>query len=245
MPEQTDYYELELPIKTEKYNIKIFNDNFKDIANRMKANADAIETKQPKIESKSAIFNVLNTNLPFSRVTVTDANGKITTCKVTVTEIEHLSGVTDNVQTQLNNKAASVHTHDDRYYTEAEIDRKLENKQNKLTIDSTLSDTSTNPVQNQAVTKALSNKSPIDHNHDSRYYTEAEVDDLLSGKLGKNENAVSSTKATQDSNGNKIIETYATKTELSNGLATKQNKITVSTSYPSGGNDGDLWAVYE
>lgn len=54
----------------------------------------------------------------------------------------------------LRGKALSVegHTHDDRYFTEAEI--------NNL----------------------LSGKSPTNHNHDNRYYTEAEVNGLLSGK---------------------------------------------------------------
>lgn len=88
-------------------------------------------------------------------------------------------------------------------------------------------------------------------------------------------------KATADANGNNIVNTYATKTELTNGLAgkqaslvvgtnldstptsgstnpmtsggaytalaTKQDKITVSTSDPtsSDGSDGDLWATVE
>ena len=47
------------------------------------------------------------------------------------------------------------------------------------------------------------------------------LDTALAGKLGKNENAVSATKATQDGNGKTIATTYATKTEL----GTKQNKL--------------------
>ena len=48
-------------------------------------------------------------------------------------------------------KAASVHTHDDRYYTETEVDA------------------------------FLAAKSSVGHVHDDRYYTEAEVDSMLSG----------------------------------------------------------------
>jgi hypothetical protein len=48
--------------------------------------------------------------------------------------------------------AASDHTHDDRYYTETEMDTKL------------------------------GNKSDTGHNHDDRYYTESEMDTKLAGK---------------------------------------------------------------
>ncbi len=42
---------------------------------------------------------------------------------------------------------------------------------NKTVVDSSLSDTSENPVQNKVVKNSLEN-----HDHDTRYYTEAEVD---------------------------------------------------------------------
>ena len=47
------------------------------------------------------------------------------------------------------------------------------------------------------------------------------IDIAIAGKLGKNENAVSATKATQDGDGNTITATYATKTELGK----KQNAL--------------------
>lgn len=73
---------------------------------------------------------------------------------------------------------------------------------NKITVDSALSSTSTNPVQNKAVQAAISNlsalvgdeavaeqistaianKSDSGHTHDGRYYTESEIDTKLSGK---------------------------------------------------------------
>lgn len=46
-------------------------------------------------------------------------------------------------------------------------------------LDSALSTTSVNPVENQVITTALNNKSDISHTHDERYYTESEVDTLL------------------------------------------------------------------
>lgn len=54
---------------------------------------------------------------------------------------------------------------------------------NKPTIDSALSSTSTNAVQNKVITLALSGKSDSGHTHDDRYYTESEVDTKLSTKL--------------------------------------------------------------
>ena len=73
---------------------------------------------------------------------------------------------------------------------------------NKITIDSELSSTSTNPVQNKVVNSAISNlstlvgdtkvstqisnaiasKSDTGHTHDDRYYTESEIDTKLGGK---------------------------------------------------------------
>lgn len=82
--------------------------------------------------------------------------------------------------------------------------------------------------------------------------TKSNIQTQIDNKLGKTETAE---KASADANGNNIVNTYATKvevknkattTQLSEGLATKQNKVTVSTSAPSStdGSEGDLWAVY-
>ena len=53
---------------------------------------------------------------------------------------------------------------------------------NKITVDSTLSADSTNPVQNKVVKTALDGKSNTGHTHDDRYYTESEMNTKLSGK---------------------------------------------------------------
>jgi len=51
-----------------------------------------------------------------------------------------------------------------------------------ITIDTELSSSSTNPVQNKVIKTALDTKSNSSHNHDSRYYTETEMDTKLGGK---------------------------------------------------------------
>lgn len=51
------------------------------------------------------------TGLTASRALVSDSNGHPAVSGVTATELSRLDGVTSNVQTQLNNKAATDHTH--------------------------------------------------------------------------------------------------------------------------------------
>lgn len=97
-------------------------------------------------------------------------------------------------------------------------EKKLENidaEANKTVVDSSLSSSSKNPVQNKVVNSALNgksntghehtsdeihyaydqhvsvttileNKAPIHHTHDDRYYTEAEIDEKLNGKADSN-----------------------------------------------------------
>lgn len=51
-------------------------------------------------------------------------------------ELNHCDGVTGNIQTQLNGKAAITHYHDDRYYTEAEVNNLLAKKNNSFVFES-------------------------------------------------------------------------------------------------------------
>ena len=57
---------------------------------------------------------------------------------------------------------------------------------NKTTVDSALSSTSTNPVQNKVINNALNGKANSTHIHDDRYYTETEINSKLSGKSDMN-----------------------------------------------------------
>ena len=50
-----------------------------------------------------------------------------------------------------------------------------------VTVDDALSDTSENPVQNKVVKTGLDGKSNTSHNHDDRYYTEAEENQIIDG----------------------------------------------------------------
>lgn len=67
--------------------------------------------------------------------------------------------------------ALASHTHDDRYYTESEIDDKLANLvisgggTINIAVDSELNSSSTNAIQNKVVTAALNNKADSNHTH--------------------------------------------------------------------------------
>ena len=62
--------------------------------------------------ASSHTHNVSNiTGLTAGRAVISDANGHPSVSSVTATELSYLDGVTSSVQTQLNNKAASNHTH--------------------------------------------------------------------------------------------------------------------------------------
>lgn len=54
-----------------------------------------------------------------------------------------------------------------------------------ITVDDTLSTTSTNPVQNKVINTALAGKADTSHSHNDLYYTESEVDIKLASKAEK------------------------------------------------------------
>ena len=102
----------------------------------------------------------------------------------------------------------------DLFYTEAEVDAKLANKQNTLTFDDSATSGSANPVKSGGLYIQLSGKSDVGHIHDDRYYTETETDTLLSGK--------SDTSHNHD-------DRYYTETETDDLLDTKQDTLTFDT----------------
>ena len=69
----------------------------------------AVDGKQAKLTG--AATTIAASNLTASRALVSDANGKVAVSAVTAAELGYLDGVTSAIQTQLNGKAASSHTH--------------------------------------------------------------------------------------------------------------------------------------
>lgn len=71
---------------------------------------------QTQLDSKQATITggattITGSNLTASRALVSDSSGKVAVSAVTSTELGYLDGVTSSVQTQLDGKAASGHTH--------------------------------------------------------------------------------------------------------------------------------------
>jgi hypothetical protein len=82
----------------------------------------------------------------------------------------------EELKTATNSKADSTHTHDDRYYTESEIDLALADKADLVhTHDDRY-------YTESEIDLALAGKADLVHTHDDRYYTESEIDLALAGK---------------------------------------------------------------
>lgn len=76
----------------------------------------SVSNLQSSLDGKQATITgaattVTSSNLTASRALASDGSGKIAVSSVTSTELGHLSGVTSAVQTQLDGKAATSHTH--------------------------------------------------------------------------------------------------------------------------------------
>lgn len=104
-----------------------------------------------------------------------------------------------------NARTPTAHTHDDRYYTEAEIDAKLAglpvsgHTHAATDITSGTLAIARIPTGTTSTTVALGNHThsgyaASSHTHDDRYYTETEVNTLLAGKLGTTATAAAATK---------------------------------------------------
>ena len=102
----------------------------------------------------------------------------------------HVISNVDGLQSALDAKAPSSHTHDDRYYTESEIDTQFSelieafdagveerfgNVYEKSEIDTKIS----------ALNSYIGSKAEVSHTHDDRYYTEAEVDARFDAIVGE------------------------------------------------------------
>lgn len=169
----------------------------------------------------------------------------------------------DGLEEALAEKAASSHTHDDRYYTESEMNTKLSGKSDTghTHIKSEITDfpssmpasdvsawakASTKPTYTasevgadasgaaaQALTDAkaytdtaVAGKADSSHTHDDRYYTESEVDTKLAAKsdTGHTHSAASTSAAG--------FMSASDKSKL-DGIATGATKVTVDTALSS------------
>lgn len=66
----------------------------------------ALSGKQPTIEG--AVTTVLTSNLPSTKVLISNADGKVTASSLASTKLDHLSDVTSAIQAQLNGKQSKA-----------------------------------------------------------------------------------------------------------------------------------------
>ena len=103
-------------------------------------------------------------------------NGEDKFIKRGVIEYEELENVPETFP-------PSPHTHDDRYYTESEIDSKVNTINSSIDTKADKTHTHDDRYYTESeIDSKLSVKSDITHLHDDRYYTESEADNLLSQK---------------------------------------------------------------
>lgn len=110
-------------ITTSKVNVAdIVNNLTTNVTNKPLSAAQGVAIKslidalQSSLNAKQATITggastITSSNLTASRALVSDSSGKVGVSAVTSTELGYLDGVTSNIQTQLNGKAASLHAH--------------------------------------------------------------------------------------------------------------------------------------
>ena len=119
--------------------------------------------------------------LQSNKVDTTTYNNGINEVKGLIsTEESRALGVEADLLQAINGKSPAGHSHDDKYYTETEIDEKFKgvspsghNHDDKyyteVEIDAKIG----------TINTALDGKSPMGHDHDDRYYTETEINSKI------------------------------------------------------------------
>ena len=134
-----------------------------------------VNTKQNIITGAATTIDT--ENLTANRALVSDASGKVAVSAVTGTELGYLDGVTGNVQTQLNSKAAASHNHastnitgDANSVAVFDTNGTLCGSSSITTGELDMLNGATSNIQTQ-----LNNKAATDHDHDAS--------DITSGTL--------------------------------------------------------------
>lgn len=99
----------------------------------------------------------------------------------------------DSAYSLAEGKANSSHTHDDRYYTESEVDSKISTLNTAIGGKAASSHTHDDRYYTESeidskvstLNTAINGKAASSHTHDDRYYTESEVNTKLATKLNK------------------------------------------------------------
>ena len=148
---------------------------------------------------------------------VTGSSGSCTGNAATATKATQ-----DSDGNQINTTYSKVgHTHDDRYYTETEVNNLLKGKANTSGTYSNLTVGNAGSATNATYANWLRTSSHSDHLFHTEWdkagyfwtYVTAGNGDYRAVRVARSDSAATATKATQDAAGNTITTTYATKAE--------------------------------
>jgi hypothetical protein len=92
---------------TLKYDGLSVHTSIADNASVAAAASDAVEARRVA-NIAGAVSSILTSDLPGSVAMATDASGKVGSTSITTAELNRLNGVTSDIQTQLNNKQATI-----------------------------------------------------------------------------------------------------------------------------------------
>jgi len=203
-----------------------------------------IDSKQPNLTG--AATTIASNNLAISKALVSNTDGKIVASNITSGEINHLSGVTSGIQTQIDSKQPNLTGAATTIATDnLTISRVLVSNTNGKII---VSDITTSELDHlDGVTSNIQNQ--IDSklsvtNAASTYATITEVDTKINDVVGSAPAALDTLKELADALGNDAnyaatittnlgtklaitdaAATYATITSVNSGLNTKQDKV--------------------
>lgn len=119
---------------------------------------------------------------------ITNSNGKIST-----DNIPSIPTDTSDLTNGANFTTATGHNHDNRYYTETEIDNKLLEKADTSAVDDIVAGDVelTNYYTKAEINTKVNEKANLIHNHDDKYYTETEIDTKIQTINNNITNAIS------------------------------------------------------
>lgn len=164
---------------------------------------NSLNAKQATVTGGAS--TITSSNLTTDRVLVSNSSGKVAVSDVTSTELGYLSGITNDIQAQLDGKASSAHTHK---YAGSSSAGGAATSANKLNTNAGDSNT---PVY-------FSDGVPV-------ACTSLDLD-TTGSSASCTGNAATATQATQDASGNVITNTYMTKSNpTGTGIMSVNRKV--------------------
>lgn len=124
-------------------------------------------------------------------------------------ETNRAKGVEASLQSAINGKAPNGHLHDDRYYTETEVDEIVEGIQGDI-ADAVEVEATRAKAAESTLQANIDKKANTGHTHDDRYFTETEINNKLAG---------------YSATGHSHDDKYYTETEIDAKVTTLQSNI--------------------